>query len=493
MRNLYKTLAMAALLSCALPILASQVPTLALRGQIDGSANESYIELPFQVPPGTGRITVAFDYSGREDKTTLDLGLLDPHGLRGWSGGNKRLFTVGLDDATPSYRHGPLPPGEWKLLLGVPNIRAGNVSQYAAELWLTPAANPENLPEVLETRIADLPGWYRGDLHMHTAHSDANCDSQAGVRVPCPLFHSLQAAVEGNLDFVVVTEHNTVSHLQDIRALQSWFDQLLLVPGMEITTFQGHANVFGLHGGLDFRVGGTVPDWNAVLAEAWRRGLPVSVNHPALPSDERCMGCGWRPIGGTDWSQVASIEVVNGADMGTPVSGIPFWHERLNEGHRLVGIGGSDNHDAALRTSSFGRSRIGAPTTVIHANELSQRGILDGLRSGRVYVDVQGSGAHLEMVARHGDQQAWMGNDLSLPANAVLALELQVAGIEDARVEWIVDGQPVRTQVLESDTDAWEWRSERGRHWIRADVRDGSGRLRLVGNPVYLNYPVTAR
>jgi hypothetical protein len=30
--------------------------------------------------------------------------------------------------------------------------------------------------------------WYRGDLHMHTGHSDGNCKSQGGQRVPCPLF-----------------------------------------------------------------------------------------------------------------------------------------------------------------------------------------------------------------------------------------------------------------------------------------------------------------
>lgn len=466
---------------------------LTLRGRIEASAHQSYVEVPFQVPPGTGRITVEFDYTGREQRTRIDLGLIDPAGLRGWSGGNKRLFTVASDDATPSYRGGPLPPGQWKLLLGVPNIRAGQVSDYTARIHLAPAAAPEALPDALQTNLADRPGWYRGDLHLHSGHSDASCDSQSGTRVPCPLFLTLQAAAARGLDFVAVTEHNTLSHLQDLRALQPYFDRLLLVPGVEITTFQGHANVFGLQGALDFRVGGTT-DWSRLLRETQRRALPVSVNHPALPSDERCMGCGWQPREGTDWSRVAAVEAINGADAGTPVSGIPFWQARLDEGYRLTAIGGSDNHDAALRTTQFGKSRIGSPTTVVFARSLSQDALLDGIRSGRVYIDVEGSGAVMEMTAAQGGRSVPMGAGLAVPAGGEVGLELRVEGVVDARVEWIVDGRVEQTADLpvSGKAPAWAWRSDGHRHWLRADVRSPDGRLLLVGNPVYVNFPALA-
>ncbi|WP_298580767.1 CehA/McbA family metallohydrolase [uncultured Luteimonas sp.] len=484
------------LLLCALAPAATGVAAgdFVLSGRIDADAHERYIELPFEVPEGTGRITVEFDYSGREEKTTIDLGLVDPHGLRGWSGGNKRMFTVAVDDATPSYRPGPLPAGRWQLLLGVPNIRAGAVSDYTARIALTPAATPERLPAVLQPVLRDGPGWYRGDLHAHTGHSDASCPSQQGAKVPCPLFLTLQAAAERGLDFVSVTEHNTASHLQELRGLQPYFDRLLLVPGMEVTTFEGHANVFGLQAGLDFRVGDAVRDWNALLVEVERRGLPISVNHPALPGDERCMGCGWRPEGGTDWSRVAAVEAVNGQDAGTPVSGIPFWHARLDEGHRLTGIGGSDNHDATLRDSRFGRSRVGAPTTVVHAASLSQQAILEGIRVGRVFIDADGSGAALDLVARHGDTTVAMGGNLALPRDAEAGFELRVSGAPGARVEVIVDGAvaPLLTDANVVGPDqrlAWRWRSDGGRHWLRVDVRAADGRLLLVGNPIYVNFP----
>ncbi len=77
-----------------------------LEGTVSGSENQSYVNVPFPVPAGTERVTITFAYTGKEQHTDLDLGLLDPSELRCWSGGNKSTLTVGLMDATPS----PSPP-----------------------------------------------------------------------------------------------------------------------------------------------------------------------------------------------------------------------------------------------------------------------------------------------------------------------------------------------------------------------------------------------
>ncbi len=78
---------------------------IALAGTISRQDFESYVELPFEVPTGVRRLDVAFDYD-RGERTTIDLGLLDPQGFRGWSGGNKRTFFVSANAATPSYNTG---------------------------------------------------------------------------------------------------------------------------------------------------------------------------------------------------------------------------------------------------------------------------------------------------------------------------------------------------------------------------------------------------
>src|SRR5690606_6611900 len=197
-------------------------------------------------------------------------------------------------------------------------------------------------------------------------------------------------------------------------SLQPYFDDLLLISGMEVTTFQGHANAFGVTRPVDFRVGSeAVPDWNALLETLAERGVVVSINHPAVPSGEMCMGCGWRPQPQTDLRRVQAIEVVNGADADTPISGIPFWHRLLDQGHRLTGIGGSDNHDPTLAGAELGRPRIGVPTTVVYAQSLSTSAILEGLRSGRVFIDVQGSSDRmLEFSMRTARAEASMGDEL---------------------------------------------------------------------------------
>ena len=78
-----------------------------LEGTVRGAQNQSYVQVPFAVPAGTERVTITFDYTGKEQHTALDLGLLDPTGLRCWSGGNKSMLTVGL--STPLLPACPAP------------------------------------------------------------------------------------------------------------------------------------------------------------------------------------------------------------------------------------------------------------------------------------------------------------------------------------------------------------------------------------------------
>src|ERR1700744_3918499 len=112
----------------SLPLFAAATPDIVLHGSIESEQKYSYVELPFRVPPGVERLTVDFSYTGKEDHATLDLGAEDPERFRGWSGGNKSSFTIGVSDATPSYLPGPILPGEWHLLIGVANLRAGKTA-----------------------------------------------------------------------------------------------------------------------------------------------------------------------------------------------------------------------------------------------------------------------------------------------------------------------------------------------------------------------------
>lgn len=473
-------------------------PDLVLTGELRRADHEHYREVPFDLPEGVTRVSVVFAYSGKEQRSVIDLGLFDPQRFRGWSGGARDRFTISAEEATPGYLPGPLPAGRWRLILGAPNIRPDGAARYEANVFFEREARSTDFAAgfPLSAPLNPDTGWYRGDLHTHTGNSDASCRTQSGARAPCPTYRTVEAAAARGLDFIAVTDHNTTAHYAALRELQPAFDELLLVPGREITTFFGHANVFGPTDFLDFRM----TDPRAPTAGSWldaarAGGGLISINHPGLPSGEICMGCGWI-VDVRDPAAFDLVEVVNGGTLTQtgsaegPLQGFDFWHARLNAGARVIGIGGSDNHDALRPPDQPGA--IGAPTTVVHMGELSLAGLLDGLRAGRVFIDLDGRPDRLlDMSARAGERQAVMGQTLAVEPDEQVQVRVTVRGANGGRMETVVDGvaSPDMSRDIRGDSVdlTLDWTGGLARRWLRVDVRDASGRLVLIGNPIFLN------
>jgi hypothetical protein len=210
------------------------------------------------------------------------------------------------------------------------------------------------------------------------------------------------------------------------------------------------------------------------------------------------MGCGWTAVG-ADYDRVDAVEVANGGAMqfmgGSAdgvFSGVPFWEARLNEGHRLTAIGGSDNHKPDEDPTAA--PAVGSPTTVVYAPELSERAILAAIRAGHVFVDVEGvKGRGLELIARCAGASAMMGDALAAPAGAKVEFEVRVQGLAGARVDIVLDGAheaalPGAAAEGEDTTLAFTLPADGARHWLRADIRSADGaRTLMIGNPIYLN------
>jgi hypothetical protein len=469
---------------------AARQPDLVLRQTIGYSQYHRILSIPFRVPAGTVRISMQFSWTGRESRTALDVGLQGPDGFRGWSGGDKDEFTLALPDATPSYLPGPLPPGLWELILGVPNIRRGVVSQFVAKVWLDRTVASEAGDPLIRFTVRSGPAWYRGDLHMHTGHSDGSCGSKTGREVPCPLFRTVEDAVERGLDFIAITDHNTQSHYDAERELQPFFDDILLLPGREITTYQGHANLLGTRHYLDFAIGTPgVPTIDDMLRQVQGLGAIISINHPAVMSGENCMGCGWLPESPVDYRLIQAVEVVNGSDADGPHSGMKFWESLLNRGYRLTAVGGSDNHHPDVPVP--GPGSIGYPTTVVYAPELSTPGLLEGIKAGHVFIDTEGTRDRLlEYSVADGGRSASMGETLQRDGNP-MEVRVHVRDARGAHLEITADGRTLtKSGNMMIDRDDMRMQIELDRadaqHWIRFDVCDARGHRLLIGNPVYL-------
>lgn len=463
---------------------AQEAPYTILTGKVERKDYHRYIEKAFTLPGGVKRLRVEFSYTGKGQRTAIDIGLMDPARFRGWSGGARTGFTISAEDATPGYLPGPLPGGEWKLLLGIPNIRDNVVSEYEAHIYIE--------TQTRVTSFSDKPicaeaGWYRGDLHMHSGNSDGKCASQLGNEVGCPVYRLVGTAVAKGLDFIAVTDHNTTSQSDALRELQPAFDKLLLVPGREITTFYGHANIFGLTDYIDFRM----TDSSYAAAKNWmsavnNSGGIISINHPGLPSGENCMGCGWQ-IKNIPDKVITAVEVINGATMKYGIEGSiqgwDQWHTMLNSRQHVTAVGGSDDHHA---------ENIGIPTTVIYMKELSVQGLIDGIRSGRVYIDLEGNArSFLDLWATDArNRTAYMGGTLRVGRSDTIGLTACVKGVAGGKAEFVIDGKldTALGRAIVSDDEKMRvsWKTDGRRHSIYVKVRNKAGKLVLVGNPIYI-------
>ncbi len=457
-----------------------------LKGDVTGAQHKTYLDVPFSVPAGVHRISVDFHYTGKDQRATLDLGIADPQRFRGESGGNKSHFTISETDATPSYLPGEIPAGQWRLIIAVANMRPEVVSHYEADIRFN--ARAEDAAFTAQP-LASGKRWYRGDLHMHTAHSDGSCDSQSGHKVPCPLFLTVQAAASRSLDFIAITDHNADSQYEQLRELQPYFDHLLLIPGREMTTFHGHFNVFGVTQFMDWRVSNGGLDLNAVLRDARTKGGIASVNHAEAPEGEDCMGCRWMPAAGIDMNLFSAVEVINYGKI--MFSSAKYWDSELRAGHRLAAVGGSDNHNATTPPGEVGA--IGWPATAVEADELSVPAILDGIRHGRTFIDLTGSrDKMLDFEAEAEGASAKMGGTLRATGGATITVSIHAIAAEGSVVHLLLDGEDSNTALpLEpaNPTAKTTLTASTGRHYLRLEVRDHNGVSELISSPLYINFP----
>ena len=164
------------------------------------------------------------------------------------------------------------------------------------------------------------------------------------------------------------------------------------------------------------------------------------------------------------------------------------------EGFRLTAIGGSDTHDVTSKNVLPPPGRIGVPTTVVFAATLSAQGVLDGIRAGRVFVDVAGSrNAAIDFSADTPGGVVQMGGTSALARGEQARFTVRVSNLAGGSIEVIRhSGNPSPIADARIASDAHEARftidGDGARGWVRVNVRDASGKLAVIGNPIYLNW-----
>lgn len=354
--------------------------TITLTGDVTNDGLQ-HVFVPFTVPANTSEIEIAHDDQSAND--ILDWGLYDLAGNRGWGGGNTENIVVNANAASRSYVPGPITAGEWKVVVGKAKIVSAKVT-YKIVITFRDVATLAAQTRTPYAPVAALrrgPAWYAGDLHAHSRESG---DAQPS------LDEMALAAKSVGLDFVEISDHNVVTQLDYFASTNT--QGVLLVPGMEFTTYAGHANAIGATAWVDHKIGQPGVTIDGAVDQIHGQGALFSINHPTLDLGDLCIGCAWKH----DVAD-AKLDAVEIATGGWKQSGLLFspsaqakWDAICAGGHHIAAIGGSDDHTAGKSTGARD-SAIGSPTTMIFADELSVAGLLDGIRRGHTVVKLQQS------------------------------------------------------------------------------------------------------
>ncbi|MFN8159768.1 MAG: CehA/McbA family metallohydrolase [Solirubrobacterales bacterium] len=454
-------------------------------GSFGSDLQGSYVQIPFDVPGGTTGIRIRYCYDqpppGGGPVNTLDMGVYEPlksgdtvwgpPERRGWSGSAVKDLAIAVNGfssesaylaarkayvsgrTTRAYEPGPLPAGKWAVELGLAAIAPppGDPDGIAWRVRVETSSDgswaddPYAPVAYDDSAVSQEPGWYVGDLHAHGEEEPGNATMKQTFD------YGFRPIAQGGagLDFMTLVDHNNdVAHVGEIGRRQPDYPGKLILPGTEVTTYEGHYNNQGSSVFADFR-GGPVYSFDASdssLTKASDAAVPASqfgairaaggwtqINHPTVPGGPVCRGCPWDwSDAETDYSKVDAVEIQNGpaevSGVSNPftTSAIAFYEKLLAGGRHVAAVGSSDSHQADVVDGILG-SPIGRGATAVFATHLSRAAIVAGVQADHTYVKLYGSdGPDIRLTGTSpGAPKAIIGDSLEGP---VASFEARVTG-----------------------------------------------------------------
>jgi len=471
--------------------------------QFSPMQSKTYVEHTFNVEEGVQQIDFTLERydpqvsQGQCYENQVNFTIFDPQGaFRGWRYAYQGLdFSIGASGASYGCAPGTLLSGEWTILINVFRI----LPPATLDLTLTVATQTtQSLPAqpAYETPAPAKKGagWYTGDLHSHTFHSDGMWSVE----------HINAFARRLGLDFLHLSDHNTISGNTHHRSFSD--NDCLSMAGIELTMPWGHAVVVGAEKWQDWGVRNTQPYFRPIAERLHAAGHFVTIAHPKNVGEPSCGGCRW--IFEDDIADlVSAVEVWNGiwalSDNNNP-QGLALYYEWLNEGHRLSVTSGTDLHGLPLiQTDENGLPEVhwvkevtdehiasiqpgtrigGAAFNVVWAEEFSEAGILAGLKAGRVYIS---DGPRLDFTANSQDgERVMLGG--ALPRSLPTTLNVQGEQCSHGDVlRLIADGEVLYSAPAAENGQYEVPLDAHQAHWCVVEVRNAQDDLRAVTSPIY--------
>ena len=323
-------------------------------------------------------------------------------------------------------------------------------------------------PNPAKSLINDVPGWYHGDLHLHTLHSDGKRTAQ----------ELIDEALIKKLNFIISSEHNTNSANLDWGKYDA--KDLLIINGEEVTSTEfGHWNAIGLNAEtyIDWRYS---PDenWiNKMVNKVHKDGGLAIINHPFYHV---------KMINSFKYDSTLfdGVEVWNGNWNILNNLAVNWWNEQLISGHKLIAVGASDSH-----VSEGSPNNLGSPQTVVHAQGLSKSQIIEAIKDGKGYIR---SDEKIKIVfeAISENENAMLGDTLIIrEGKESFFLNLKVDNCSGQNMKIISNLGLFRQEVLESDNEDLSFQVNNSKiKFLRIEIRNDEDKMVALTNPIFISY-----
>ena len=332
-----------------------------------------------------------------------------------------------------------------------------------------------------------IPGYHDfvGVIHVHTTYShDAHGKFEDVVRV----------ANAQRLDYVIITEHNTLQPLRDGK--QGWHGMTLVLIGMEISTRAGHYLALNVtqeinrnkltaqeiideverQGGLGFIAHpyfkkGRWRDWSV---HGFTGVEAYNVAHDTLDENRLRLAL---------WTLTAPEEPFYFSILDRPYDPLAKWDELIPRHGRLTGIGSTDAHEFHLLGMKFAPYEIMFQLIRTHllvpSERLSAEGVYDALRQGHAYLGIEltAQAKGFSFVAEQGGRTVGiMGDEVAFEPG----LRLSTALPAPAQLTLFQDGR----QIAATTAAAWEYPvTEPGVYRLEAMRHNKPW---IISNPIYV-------
>lgn len=438
------------------------------QGRLNHEDSKKHIEHIFELAEGVTRLYITLEHSperakGADYNNQVSLSLFDPNGYRGARHNNiDQSIRLSRAEASLGYIAGDLPAGKWTVVIDTHRILPPDELIYIININMTSEPITEPIVSYPKGKTTSRgKGWYRGDLHGHTYHSD-------GV---WGVSDFVEYGRKHELDFVTLTDHNTVSGLAEVDSLSS--DDLLTMGGMELTTYYGHALALGTREWYEWRThqGKTMHDLAQAVLDS---GALYVIAHPRDFGDPICTGCRW------EFEEMMpgiapAVEVWNGKWSPENQEGLELYYEWLNAGYKLVMTAGTDNHGHTPDDAT----NLGF--NVVLADDLTEADILDAVRQGRSYLS---SGPDIKTIAFSGGTQAMMGDTLTTQAPVKMMVVWDAVDDGDS-VHLISEGEVIQEKNA-TESNRITLTIDNPAKWYVAEIRAKNGDLRAITNPIWV-------